>query len=65
MLKKKLCASWDRFLIPFPFSRGLFIWGRPIVVRSDADSEELEARRRDLQDELNRITAEADATVLT
>ena len=24
--------SWDRFLLPFPFGRGIFIWGKPIHV---------------------------------
>jgi lysophospholipid acyltransferase (LPLAT)-like uncharacterized protein len=23
-------ASWDRFLLPFPFSRGVFVFGDPV-----------------------------------
>jgi lysophospholipid acyltransferase (LPLAT)-like uncharacterized protein len=60
LLKKKLFASWDRFLVPYPFSRGLFYWGEPIWVSRDATGTELEAKRRDLESALNRITAEAD-----
>jgi lysophospholipid acyltransferase (LPLAT)-like uncharacterized protein len=30
--KKKLFASWDRFIMPYPFSRGLFLLGPPISV---------------------------------
>ncbi len=50
-------------MIPLPFSRGLFLWGRPIEVPADAGTPEMEAARQRLQDELNRITAEADAAV--
>lgn len=60
MLKKKLCASWDRFLIPLPFSRAVFLWGQPIIVSADADAREIDAQRQALEDELNRITVEAD-----
>jgi lysophospholipid acyltransferase (LPLAT)-like uncharacterized protein len=60
LLKKKLFASWDRFLVPYPFSRGLFYWGEPIWVSRDATEAEMETRRLDLETELNRITAEAD-----
>ena len=41
------------------------MWGRPVLVSSDANQEELERKRRELEGELNRITAEADAAVLT
>ena len=64
MLKKKLFASWDRFLFPYPFSRGLFYWGDPIWVPREATAEDLEAKRRDLETELNRITALADKAVM-
>jgi hypothetical protein len=42
----------------------LIIWGKPISVPSDAPAEELEAKRLELEAELNRITAEADEAVL-
>ena len=63
MLKKKLFASWDRFLVPYPFSRGLYCWGDPIWVPRDATPEELEAKRSKLEAVLNRITALADEAV--
>jgi len=24
--------TWDQFLLPYPFSKGVFIWGDPIYV---------------------------------
>lgn len=54
---RRLLATWDRFLLPFPFGRGVFVWGEPLAIGKDEDEEE--ARRR-IEAELNRVTAEAD-----
>lgn len=43
--------------------RGLFIWGKPIWVPRDASAETQEAKRRELEEALKAITAEADAAV--
>ena len=45
---------------PLPFSRGFYIWSDPIYVDHAAGPDELEAARRRLEDELTRITIEAD-----
>jgi hypothetical protein len=47
--------SWDRFQVPLPFSRARVVIAPPIFVSADADAEELEARREELQRELDRI----------
>ena len=61
LLKKKLLNSWDRFLIPVPFGRGWFLYGRPIRVDRHASEAEQEAARLLLESELRRLTAAADA----
>lgn len=38
----------------------MFLYGEPIGVPPDADREGMEARRRDLQSALDRLTAEAE-----
>jgi hypothetical protein len=53
-------GSWDRFLLPLPFGRGVAIWGEPITVPADADDAELERLRRQVEDTLIALTAEAD-----
>lgn len=58
---RKVLGSWDRFVIPWPFTRGYMVWGEPIQVPRDADAEAVEALRRRVEDGLNAITAEADA----
>ena len=58
--RRKVLSSWDRFAVPFPFSRGIYIWGEPLSVPRDADGETLEALRLSLERSLNEISAAAD-----
>jgi lysophospholipid acyltransferase (LPLAT)-like uncharacterized protein len=55
--------SWDRFIVALPFGRGAFVWGRPIHIPVDADADAIESLRRDFENELNRVSAEADRLV--
>jgi lysophospholipid acyltransferase (LPLAT)-like uncharacterized protein len=59
--KLKIFASWDRFLLPYPFTRCLVIYGNPVRVPSDADEQEREKKRAVLEKELQKITKTADA----
>jgi lysophospholipid acyltransferase (LPLAT)-like uncharacterized protein len=58
--RRWILKTWDRFCIPLPFCRGVFIWGEPIEVPRDADEAALEQARQAVEDGLNAITAEAD-----
>jgi lysophospholipid acyltransferase (LPLAT)-like uncharacterized protein len=55
--------TWDRTLLPKMFSKGVFIYGTPIVVPRTADPSVQEERRAALEAELDRITDLADDTV--
>ncbi|MFQ5784753.1 MAG: lysophospholipid acyltransferase family protein [Alphaproteobacteria bacterium] len=61
--RRRLLESWDRFVVPLPFSRGVFVWGAPVEVARDADAAAREAARRAVEDGLNAVTAEADCRV--
>lgn len=61
--RRKVLRSWDRFLLAWPFGRGVFVWGKPIEVPADAGDAEIEAVRVALENELNRVSAEADRLV--
>jgi lysophospholipid acyltransferase (LPLAT)-like uncharacterized protein len=50
-------------MIPYPFSRGLFLYGEPLWVPREADDASLEATRLKLEAVLNRLTADAEAAV--
>lgn len=53
--------SWDHFVLPLPFGHGALIWGDPIAPPSpEASDAEIEAVRVKLENEMNRIAAEAD-----
>lgn len=53
--------TWDRLLIPVPFTRALMIYGEPLYVPPDADSETLHARRDDLQRALDGLEVRGEA----
>lgn len=61
--RRKMLRSWDRFLIALPFGRGAFVWGKAIEIAADAGDAEVEAARAALEDELNRVSIEADRLV--
>ncbi len=53
--------SWDRFLVPKPFSRVAVSWGRAIAAPApDADEAALEGKRRELQTTMERIQRNAE-----
>ncbi|NVL89755.1 MAG: lysophospholipid acyltransferase family protein [Desulfobacterales bacterium] len=59
-LRIKIFESWDRFVMPYPFTEGRVIYGTPILVPGEIDSDEEEAYRRKLEIELNQITKRVD-----
>ena len=52
--------SWDRFVLPFPFGRGVFLWGEPIYVSKNADDMEMSEKRVELEHALLALTQRAD-----
>lgn len=58
--KRKVFKSWDAFLLPLPFSRGVFVWGEPLYVGSKGDEDYLENKRRLLEERLMSVTKLAD-----
>ncbi|MBM4332843.1 MAG: DUF374 domain-containing protein [Deltaproteobacteria bacterium] len=55
-----IMRSWDRFLIPKPFSRILIRWGNPIFVPENMDSETFEAMRLDIEGKMIQGHAQDD-----
>lgn len=58
--RRRVLSSWDRFVVALPFGRGVIVWGEPIRIARNADARALEDGRTQLEESLNRITAEAD-----
>jgi lysophospholipid acyltransferase (LPLAT)-like uncharacterized protein len=53
-------ATWDRFLVPFPFARCAAVFGEAMAVGRDADRERA---RDEMQRALTVVTATADRMV--
>jgi lysophospholipid acyltransferase (LPLAT)-like uncharacterized protein len=61
--RRIVLRTWDRLIVALPFGRGAMVWGNPIAVPRDADDALLARLQNQLEQELNRVTAEADALV--
>jgi lysophospholipid acyltransferase (LPLAT)-like uncharacterized protein len=58
--KFKQLRSWDRMIIPFPFSKGVIVYGELIVVPRHGHLEEW---RLKLEETLNELSEEAERMV--
>jgi len=59
--RRKVFNSWDRFILPYPATAHLLIYGTPIFVPPDGDAAQIQRCTQALEDEMNRITDAADA----
>jgi len=58
--KAWILQSWDRFLIPKPFSRVAISWGRNVVVPQSEDPAVIEAKRLEVEAALERVRLNAE-----
>jgi hypothetical protein len=58
--RRRILDTWDRFHLPLPFGRGVFLWGEPIAVPADLDAVGVETWRALVEARMNALTAEAD-----
>ncbi len=56
----KIFNSWDKFLLPMPFSTIKIKSGNLKLIPQNVSDEEVEKYGKELQDELNNLTAELD-----
>jgi len=54
--KYKTFNSWDNFILPYPFSKGVYSFGKPIYVKKKINEEEIEKARKNLENEIKRLT---------
>jgi lysophospholipid acyltransferase (LPLAT)-like uncharacterized protein len=47
--------SWDKLQIPKPFTRARFFYAAPIYIARDANDEEIERKRGELQNKLDEL----------
>jgi len=58
--KAKVINSWDAMLLPKLFKKGVVKCTKPMFVAPDVDENEVERLRKQMEDELNQLTFEAD-----
>jgi lysophospholipid acyltransferase (LPLAT)-like uncharacterized protein len=57
---KMVLNSWDRFVIPRPFTRCALNFSSPITLSCKPSEQSIEEKRLELQNTLNRITQASD-----
>ncbi len=56
----KQLRSWDKFMIPFPFSTLIYVVGAPVHITDLSDESAIEAARLSVENALNDVTDHAD-----
>jgi len=54
-------GSWDRFLVPKPFSRVIIRFGEPIYILQDLDEEEFENKRVLIGQKMKELYQDTDS----
>ena len=57
--------SWDRFIIPKPFSRAVLVVSEPIIVPPGLEDQAMEAKRAELEAALNELCEKAQREART
>lgn len=60
---RKLLPTWDRYMIPLPFARGVFIFGEPIEVPHNLSDEQFERLRQQVEQAINALEEQAEQMV--
>ncbi|MCS7309199.1 MAG: lysophospholipid acyltransferase family protein [Armatimonadetes bacterium] len=60
---RALLPTWDRYMIPLPFARGVFLFGEPIEVPQDLSEEQFEQLRQQVKQAINALEERAEQMV--
>ncbi|HPD18616.1 MAG TPA: lysophospholipid acyltransferase family protein, partial [Candidatus Goldiibacteriota bacterium] len=61
--RKIRLKSWDKLMIPLPFSKGIFNFGNPIRIPEHLEEKEIYTYKKKIQEELVRLNKEAEEKV--
>jgi lysophospholipid acyltransferase (LPLAT)-like uncharacterized protein len=50
-------GSWDRMVVPYPFTRAIFLYGEPLMISRD---EDIAAALLKVEQALNSLTERAE-----
>ncbi len=49
--------SWDRYMLPYPFSKARMVFGEPLIIPEGADNASVEQVRLKLESDIDRLEA--------
>lgn len=58
--KKWIFKSWDRFMVPKPFSRVIIRFGEPVYIMPDLDKDEFEEKRLLIEQKMKELYEDTD-----
>jgi hypothetical protein len=61
--RRRMLATWDRFHLPWPFGRGVYLWGEPIGIAEEIDDAGLEWARRLVESRMVELVCDAERRV--
>src|ERR1700747_3723782 len=61
--RRRVLATWDRFHLPWPFGRGVYIWAEPIEIAQELDDAGIESARGDGETRMFEMVRGADRLV--
>ncbi len=56
-------SSWDKMILPLPFSTIVLAWGKPTYVPDGLKGADYERIRQEIEDEMNRVQEQAEDAV--
>ncbi len=58
--KKKILNSWDKFQIPYLFTKACAVYSEPIVINKNLNYEETDKKIKEIEKELNNLQNQAE-----
>jgi len=55
--------SWDRMIVPLPFSTIVMAWGTPVEIPQGLERDDYEVIRRAIEDDMLRVSAQVEGKV--
>lgn len=59
----KILNSWDNFMIPFPFAKGVYLMGEPFYVPNDTPPDDFDKYAAELEKKMKMLKTQADLLV--
>ena len=59
--RRWFAPSWDRYMVPYPFSKGVIVFGEPFKIPENATEEELQSYKAKIRKSLDQLEVQAES----